>query len=203
MSAEPGSKTFELLSIAEKTSETARELGKRLLTFAKGGDALMQTTDVKPLILDGVSEELGGAGINYAFDLPDNLPQLRIDVAQIRQVITQLAINAREAMPQGGSLRISASTLSLTSKNDLTLEPGEYLHIVLVDSGVGIPPENLPRIFDPYFTTKEMGCQKGMGLGLALSNSIIRHHHGLIVAESNPGEGTSMHIYLPVYQDKT
>jgi len=198
MKAEPGSKTYELLGTVEKTSETARELGKRLLTFAKGGDFLMQTTDIKTLILTGVAAELGGSGIDYDFELQDNLPLLRIDVTQIGQVISQLSINAREAMPNGGSLRISAATISLTEKESLTIEPGEYLHMVFKDSGIGIPVENLPRIFDPYFTTKEMGCQKGMGLGLALSHSIIRHHHGQILAESKPGEGTTMHIYLPV-----
>lgn len=198
MNAEPGSKTEKLLEIAENTSGTARDLGKRLLTFAKGGDAIMQTTGIKPLILAEVENEPCGTHINYALELPDDLPPVRIDVAQIGQVITQLTNNAREAMPQGGSLRISASTVTLSEKDGLTLEPGEYIHIVFKDSGMGIPPENMPKIFDPYFTTKEMGCQKGMGLGLALSHSIVRHHHGQIQAESNPGEGTSIHIYLPV-----
>ena len=158
----------------------------------------MQTTGIKTLILTGVAAELGGSGIDYDFELQDNLPLLRIDVTQIGQVISQLSINAREAMPNGGSLRISAATISLTEKESLTIEPGEYLHMVFKDSGIGIPVENLPRIFDPYFTTKEMGCQKGMGLGLALRHSIIRHHHGQILAESKTGEGTTMHIYLPV-----
>ncbi|MDD5284447.1 MAG: response regulator [Desulfuromonadaceae bacterium] len=198
MNAEPGSKTFELLGIAENASETARELGKRLLIFAKGGDAHTQTTDIKPLIRTAIDEELSGSGVNYSIEMQENLPPLRVDIEQIKQVFAQLAANAREAMHQGGLLRISASTISISREDSLPIEPGEYLHIVFEDSGVGIKPEDLPNIFDPYFTTKEMGCQKGMGLGLALSHSIIRHHKGQILAESTPGEGTLMHIYLPV-----
>lgn len=85
----------------------------------------------------------------------------------------------------------------------MTLDsPDEYLHVLFEDTGVGIPVENLPKIFDPYFSTKEMGCQKGMGLGLALCHSIIKHHKGHIHAESKPGEGTRILIYLPVYHLK-
>lgn len=198
MSAEPGSRTAELLGIAEKSSENARELGRRLLTFAKGCEAVMQVTRLKPLIETGIKAELDGTPISCDIDLPDSLPPIPIDVAQIRQVIAQLVVNARESMPQGGSLQVSASTCTLASKNELALGPGEYLHIVFKDSGVGIAPENLPKVFDPYFTTKEMGCLKGMGLGLAISHSIIRHHRGQIQAESKLGEGTAIHIYLPV-----
>lgn len=198
MNAEPGSKTEKWLMIAEDTSETARELGRRLLTFAKGGNNLMQTTDIKPLIVTIVDEELGSSDIDHTIDIPDNLPPLLVDAGQIGQVITQLVINAREAMPHGGSLNISASTLRPKDNDGLALEPGDYLLIVCKDTGVGISTENLPKIFDPYYSTKEMGCQKGMGLGLALSHSIIRHHRGKIIAESKLGEGTEIHLYLPV-----
>ncbi len=203
MNAEPGSKVENLLETAENSSEAARELGKRLLTFAKGGHAAMKTVAISPLIMTVANEELDGSGVALSTTLPDDLPELRIDVAQIGQVFTHLTINAREAMPHGGLLKISASTLNLPATNDLALEAGEYLHILYEDSGIGIPLENLPRIFDPYFTTKEMGSQKGMGLGLALSHSIIRHHHGRITAESEPGKGTGIHIYLPTVTPKT
>src|SRR6185369_12570733 len=103
------------------------------------------------------------------------------------------------AMKTGGSLHVSASAVPLSPENNFGLPAGQYLHILFKDSGVGIPEEILPRIFDPYFTTKDMGCQKGMGLGLALCHSIIKHHHGHIYAESKPGEGARFHIYLPVY----
>lgn len=102
-------------------------------------------------------------------------------------------------MPHGGSLHVSASTVTLPAENNVGLPPDDYLNIRFEDTGVGIPPENLPKIFDPYFSTKEMGSQKGMGLGLALCYSIIKHHHGHIQAESTPGEGTRIDMYLPVY----
>jgi signal transduction histidine kinase len=203
MNAEPGSKTEKLLEVAENSSETAQELGKRLLTFAKGGNGHMQVAEIAPIILNAANQELGSSAITCAFDIPDNLPPLRVDVAQIGQVFIHLTINAREAMPQGGALKVSVATMNLPSANELSLEPGEYLHIIYEDSGIGIPPENMPKIFDPYFTTKEIGCQKGMGLGLALSHSIIKHHHGQIIAESEPGKGTIMHIYLPLLPPKT
>jgi signal transduction histidine kinase len=122
-----------------------------------------------------------------------------LDIEQMHQVIANLVANARDAMPRGGTLHVSASTTLLPAANDYGLPAGEYLLVIFKDTGIGIPPDNLPKIFDPYFTTKEMGCQKGMGLGLALCHSIIKHHSGHIHAESEPGEGTRIFIYLPVY----
>lgn len=198
MSSAPDSRAAELLGIAERTSETARQLGKRLLTLAKGGDAAMELADLTTLITEEIQAELHGSSTSYATDLPDDLPLIRIDAGQIRHVISHLACNAREAMPQGGLLQVSASTCTLAAFNEQALDQGKYLHIIFRDTGVGIAPENLPRIFDPYFTTKQIGCQKGLGLGLAISHSVIRHHHGQIQAESLPGEGTAIHIYLPL-----
>lgn len=203
MNAEPGSKTESLLAIVEKSSESARELGSRLLTFAKGGDALMRPTQPGQLIMESIEAELSSApDIKPVINLPDDLPFVMVDTNQIHQVVASLVTNAREAMPQGGSLHISASAVPLAAVNDFGLLPGDYLHLVFKDTGIGIPAENLPKIFDPYFSTKEMGCQKGMGLGLAICYSIIKHHHGHILAESKPGEGTRIHIYLPVSNSK-
>ncbi len=201
MSAEPGSKTESLLTIVEKSSESARELGKRLLTLAKGGDTLMKPAALGHLIMKSIESELSPESpIELVIDLPDDLPLVMLDADHMQQVIASLLINACEAMPHGGSLHVSAASVPLPSANDLGLTPGDYLHVIFEDSGIGILPENLPMIFDPYFTTKDMGCQKGMGLGLALSYSIIKHHQGQITAESEPGVGTRIHIYLPVYR---
>ena len=199
MNAEPGSKTESLLAIAEQSSESARALGTRLLTFAKGGEAFMKPVVPGPFIRDIVEAELATCPLIHAeIDLPDDLPPVMMDTDQIRHVVINLIVNAREAMPQGGNLRIAASMATLSTENDFTLPPDDYLHIFIEDTGIGIVPENLPKIFDPYFTTKEMGCQKGVGLGLALCHSIIKHHHGHIHAESTFGAGTAIHIYLPV-----
>lgn len=200
MNAEPGSKTESLLEIVEQASGSARELSSRLLTFAKGGNACMKVTQLRQHLKDAVEAELNSTpAIKLLLDLPDDLPLVMLDADLIRQVFATLVTNAREAMPQGGSLNVSASAVTLPALNNLTLPPGDYLHLLFEDSGVGIPPENMPKIFDPYFTTKEMGAQKGMGLGLAVCYSIIKHHNGHIHAESGPGEGTRINIYLPVY----
>lgn len=200
MNAEPGSKTESLLNIAEQTSESARELGTRLLTFARGGNACMRPTRLIQLFKDGVEAELDPhPAIKPVFNLPDSLPLVLLDADQIRQVIANLVTNAREAMPLGGTLRVAASSVPLTEADDRGLPSGDYLHVLFEDTGIGIPAEVLPKIFDPYFSTKEMGRQKGMGLGLALCYSIIKMHRGHIQAESRPGEGTMIHIYLPVH----
>jgi signal transduction histidine kinase len=200
MSAEPGGKTESLLKIAEQASENARELSTRLLTFAKGGDAVMKPVKPGHLIMEGVKAELSSApSITLDFNLPDDLPSVMLDAEQIRHVVANMAINACEAMPGGGTLHVSASSTILAEANNFGLPPGDYLHIRFEDTGVGIPAENLSKVFDPYFTTKEMGCRKGMGLGLALCHSIIKHHHGHILAESIPGDGTRFQIFLPVY----
>jgi signal transduction histidine kinase len=200
MYAEPGSKTASMLELVEQSSLSAKELGTRLLTFAKGGGAHMQPTPLGSLVRECTATEINLThDIKLAFNLPDDLPLVMIDAMQIQQVIAILVINAREAMPDGGLLQISAAPTVLTAANDFTLPPAEYLHILLEDTGTGIHPEILPNIFDPYFTTKEMGNQKGMGLGLSLCYSIIKRHQGHIHAESKRGEWTRIHIYLPIY----
>lgn len=203
MKAKPGSKTEELLAVAEQSSEKARELASRLMTFAKGGAAFMTPTQPELLIREGIEAGLNSpAAIKTVINLPNYLPLVLLDVDQIQQVVTSLVINACEAMPQGGALNVSGSAIALTAPNDFCLPVGDYLHVIFEDTGVGIPPENLPMIFDPYFSTKEMGCQKGMGLGLALCQTIIKHHNGHIRVESTPGAGTQAHLYLPAYQSE-
>lgn len=197
-SAEPGSKTESLLAIVEQSSENARELSTHLLTFAKGGDAFMKPVHLEPLITECITEELRTAPeIKAVTNLQGGLPQVLLDEDQMRKLLAHLIMNAREAMPNGGTLEISTASVSLAKENKLRLPPGEYVYISISDTGTGIPADNMPRIFDPYFSTKQKGCQKGMGLGLALCYSITKHHKGHIYAESEPGAGTSIHIYLP------
>ena len=200
MNAEPGSKTASMLELAEQSSQSAKELSTRLLTFAKCGGEYMQPTKPGQLVRECSEKELNSTpAIKLSFNLPDDLPLVMLDVNQIQQVIAILAINAREAMPDGGFLRVSASSTILTASNGFSLPPADYLHILFEDTGIGIPPEILPNIFDPYFTTKEIGGQRGMGLGLALCYSILKRHQGHILAESRQGEGTRIHIYLPIF----
>jgi len=99
-------------------------------------------------------------------------------------------------MPDGGTITISAKNTDITPSDGIPLPPGKYVRIGVADTGSGIPPENLERVFDPYFTTKEMGSEKGMGLGLAICYSIVKSHNGYITIESEPGAGTTVYVYI-------
>ena len=139
-----------------------------------------------------------GSNITCYFSIPEDLSPLEIDEGQITQVIHNLIINAEQAMPKGGVIKVSAENISVSPSTGLPVQSGEYIKITVSDTGIGIPRENLIRIFDPYFTTKE----EGSGLGLATVYSIIKNHDGYITAESVSGAGTTFHIYLPASSHK-
>ena len=127
------------------------------------------------------------------------LPSIRGDATELSQVIMNLAINGRDAMPEGGRLRLAANRMSLHSEKTyslVTLQPGDYVAISVSDSGVGIPSGIRDRIFDPFFTTKELG--QGTGLGLSTSLGIVRGHHGAVDVASRVGKGTVVTVILPV-----
>jgi PAS domain S-box-containing protein len=198
MSVEAGGEAYEYLDEAEKVSGQASELGQRLLLLSRGGVAMLRAAPLTPLILPLVSSKLEGTAITGEFDLPADMPHVTMDESLMKQVISHLTINAVETMPEGGTLRISGTTLTVSAKNGLPLPVGRYVHIAFSDTGAGIPADNLPRIFDPYFTTKGTWNRKGMGLGLALCHTIMRKHRGMISATSLVGEGATFNIYLPV-----
>jgi len=195
---ESGSDVHEYLVAADDISGQACELGQRLLILSRGGMTIMRANSLTPLIQSVVDEALKDTSISGEYDLPESIPIVTIDKSQIQQVFSHLTTNAIEAMPDKGTLRVSGRTVRISSQNELQLEPGEYVRISFSDTGVGIPAKNLTKIFDPYFTTKELGSQKGLGLGLALCHTIIRKHNGIIIAESCLGEGATFHIYLPL-----
>jgi len=200
---DPGSDAFQYLERCEASSAHAIKLGQQLQAIAHCGDIELQTVSLAPLITLAVNEALQGSPVMREFDLDEALPPVKACPPQIHQIFTQLAVNAREAMPGGGQLRVSARACSLSSTAAPPLPAGDYLRISFRDNGSGIPPENLSRIHDPYFTTKAVGNQKGQGLGLALCQAIIRRHRGLISAESAAGQGATFHIWLPVIGFRT
>ncbi|GFE60264.1 response regulator [Geobacter sp. AOG2] len=188
----------EMLDVAEQTSQRAKELGLRLLAFSRSGDSFMHPAPLAPLVTSVVTAALRDRpDITSEIGIAPDLRLVRMDDTQMARTFSNLTQNAVEAMPHGGNLRVEGENVAITGQEPLSLPAGEYVHIALHDTGGGVAPENLPRIFDPYFTTKEMGNQKGMGLSLALCHSIIRKHGGAIIAESTPGTGTTFHIYLP------
>ncbi len=131
--------------------------------------------------------------------IQEGLWPVEIDEGQISQVIHNLVLNAQQAMPEGGTLKIRAENTTTDQAKGLPLKEGSYIQITVQDLGVGIPKENLPKIFDPYFTTK----QKGSGLGLSTSYSIIRKHDGHMTVDSEPGKGSTFSIYLPAFPNAT
>lgn len=187
------SKNYEILTEAEKASERAKDLTMQLLTFSKGGAPIKKIASIRDLLVDTADFVLRGSQIKSIFDIPDNLWNAEVDEGQISQVIHNLVLNCREAMPGGGIVTVSAENRVITSKDNLPFTPGNYLAIKIADTGYGIPRKHLHKIFDPFFTTKE----KGSGLGLSVTYSIIRKHNGYINVESSEQNGTCFTIFLP------
>ena len=172
----------------------AEDLARQLLTFAKGGAPVKKTASLRKLLLETVGFSLSGTNARPCFTLPEELWPADIDTGQISQVIGNLAINAVQAMANGGTLYVEGENLLVDEENTPpTLHPGRYVRITVRDEGHGIPEEIQKKIFDPYFTTKP----KGNGLGLATSYTIVRNHQGLLSVKSPAGEGASFYIYLP------
>lgn len=186
----------EGLAIAEKAGLQAKELAHKLITFAKGGYPSPKPEAIDHVLADAVEATRSRTDIDYRISIPDNLWAATIDKKQIRQVFENIAQNALEAMPGGGILEVTAMNITM-GDGGRPLKPGDYVRVSMKDSGCGIREEDLPRIFDPYFTTKTDGGRRGTGLGLAVSRSILQNHNGLITVESREGSGTVVHIYLP------
>lgn len=181
------------LNEAEKASMRVQDLTQQLLTFAKGGLPLIKTAEIGPLLRDAVSFSLRGANVSCDCHIPDDIWAVEVDEGQINQVINNLVINAQQAMPEGGAVKITVSNEEVGAASKLPLQVGYYVKICVADQGTGITKKHLKRIFDPFFSTKT----KGSGLGLATAYSIIQKHHGHISVTSKPEVGTAFTIYLP------
>jgi len=196
-SLNPEDKPFSWLTSAEKASEQAKDLSYRLLTFARGGEPFRQITSITKLLRDTVQLTLAGSNISVDFFLDENLYPLEIDEGQIKQAISNIVINAKEVMPKGGHLTVNAHNVLAREFDTICAKEKNYVHISIEDQGIGITPNNVSRVFDPYFTTKGVGSEKGKGLGLTICHSIIKRHDGIIRIDSTPGIKTIVHIFLP------
>jgi PAS domain S-box-containing protein len=181
------------LNNARAAAERATALARQLLTFAQGGAPIKKPVRIDVPVQRTAELSLHGTTIKGEFLFPPDLWEVEADIDQITQVIDNLLINAREAMPEGGRVRIEGRNINLPEHRGLDLSPGNYVCLSLTDQGPGIPPEVLPRIFDPYFSTK----QRGAGLGLTTCYSIVRKHGGTLTAESVPGKYTRFDLYFP------
>lgn len=189
---------FQRLSEVERASLRAKRLTSELLNFAKGPDESARARSIGALIEDSASFVLRGSNIVCDFSIQDDLWRVKFDEEMILQVLSTLIINAHQAMPEGGLLRVGAENTTISGEDNLPVRPGRYVKITVQDEGLGIPREILPNIFDPYFTTK----RERTGLGLASVYSIVRKHRGHITVDSTEGVGTTFEIYLPAASEE-
>jgi PAS domain S-box-containing protein len=187
----------EGLTIAERAGLQAKELSHQLITLARGGFALRKVESVDQLVREALENAPKSTDIRYALSIHDGLPSVEVDKKQLLQVLENIIRNAREAMPEGGTIEFSAEPVTIGLQSVLPVKPGNYIRISIKDTGVGINREYLSRVFDPYFTTKTKNGQKGLGLGLAVCYSVIKNHNGFITVESEAGEGTVFRLLLP------
>jgi len=184
------------LEQAEHACLRAKELTQQLLTFAKGGAPIKTSITLGDLLRKSVIFALSGSSISCHFDIPHDLWPLDADASQLRQVFQNITINGRQAMSQAGHFSIRVENAALHTQPTLpspTLSPGNYVKISFEDQGTGITDQELPNIFDPYFTTKPGAS----GLGLSTAHSIIQQHQGHISVRSEIGQGTTFTVYLP------
>ncbi|MFA5110401.1 MAG: PAS domain S-box protein [Desulfobaccales bacterium] len=181
------------LAQAEQACEQAQALSRQLLTFAKGGAPIKKNVSLAELLKGSAMMALSGSKSRCEFSIPEDLWLVKADAGQINQVIQNLLINADQAMPEGGIIKIRAENRFMEAESNFPIPAGRYVKFAVADQGVGISSKYLGKIFDPYFSTK----QRGSGLGLATAFSIIKNHSGYMQVESQIGVGTTFQIYLP------
>jgi len=196
LDVDPENSAYQQLAKAEQASFRAQDLTRQLLTFSRGGAPVKKIITLPGIITEAAGLSLRGSRVLHELSIAADLWPVEADEGQMMQVFNNLLINADQAMPAGGIIRISAGNVTLGSGDVPALAAGRYVRVSVSDQGTGIPREHLGKIFDPYFTTK----QKGSGLGLAATYSIIRKHDGHIIVASELGKGTVFHIYLPASQ---
>lgn len=202
MCLEKTDSSYAPLAKAQEAAMKAAVLTRKFITFARGDHPAMKFLDVRKLLAQSVMLALSGSNTKAEWKIADELFRINADENQIGQVIHNIVMNVREAMPHGGILSVEAGNSRLNPENPQSLPAGPYVRMTFRDQGMGISAENLPRVFDPYFTTKEMGAVKGMGLGLSICYSIIKRHGGHITVDSTVGVGTTVTIYIPAATDR-
>ncbi|MGE5443163.1 MAG: ATP-binding protein, partial [Ignavibacteriales bacterium] len=199
MDARTGTELYNNLTETERICFQARGLTQQLFTFSRGGAPVRKLCSIVETIKDSALFALRGSNVRCEFSIEDGLWDVEADQGQISQAMNNLVINAQQAMPQGGVIEIRANNTHLDAGFISSyIKGGKYVRITVEDRGIGIPKEHLTRIFDPYFTTK----QKGSGLGLATTYSIITNHDGFIDVESEIAIGTKFYVYIPASEKR-
>ena len=191
---------FEFLENAQQASLRARDLTSKFITFSSGGAPVRRTVDINKFIEDSTTVILSGSNIRLNITLPPESWRVDIDKSQFTQVLSNIITNANEAMPDGGIFQIIIENVESAAIDKTffpSLQENNYVKITFKDEGIGISEAELEKVFDPYFSTKERGADKGMGLGLTVVHSIVEKHNGYITIESNKAHGTSVQLLLP------
>ncbi len=193
---DPHSNVVRYLEAADKATVRAADLTQQLLTFSKGGEPVKRIISLKGLPDEAARLVLGESKIKLSCSYESNLLAVEADSNQISQVIQNIVTNAVQAMDDEGVITITCDNHVEEDTADRILNPGQYVHIAIKDQGNGIPSGDLDKIFDPYFSTKQIG----QGLGLAICHSVVKNHGGLIAVQSVVGQGTTFHLYLPAVE---
>ena len=184
----PGENIAHHLKAAEQATMAAHDLTQQFLTFARGGGSVRRKISLAGVLQEAATLALRGSSVECDLECPPDLWPIEGDAGQLGQVIRNLLLNAREALPAGGRVVLRAENRS---------DPAPTVRVTLADQGCGIPASILPRIFDPYFSTKQRGEQRGMGLGLTVARAVLEKHEGTIEVDSTDGVGTTVRIELP------
>ena len=192
-----------LLDTILASAKRGTEMVRQILSFARGSQGKSGPVEIRIVIKEMVKilSDTFPKSIAIQSNLEGNLQKIRGDVTELYQVLLNLCVNARDAMPHGGRLTLAAGNVTLNEDNlpkNPNAQPGSYVMLTVADTGTGIPPEVLPRIFEPFFTTK--APDKGTGLGLSTVNNIIKHHNGFMEIQTEAGKGTCFRIYFPAVQ---
>ncbi|MBI9082377.1 MAG: response regulator [Desulfobacterales bacterium] len=196
----PEDSAYMSLQEAQDASRRAKKLTKQLITFSQGGAPVRREGAIDVLIETVANQVIEQTAAKLKFSCPQGIRRLKFDEGQMSHAFQNIIVNAAESMPGGGTVTVTVDNLAISSENadqNLLLSEGDYVKISIQDQGVGVSEEHLLKIYDPYFSTKEMGAQKGIGLGLTTAYSIIKKHNGTIDVQSSVGNGSTFSIYLP------
>ncbi len=195
--APAGSKLHQLLRIAEESANQASTLGRHLMLLA-GTRPPLARAPIAPIVERALRGAVGASAVRLQLRLAGELPEIEVHGSLLERAFGEIARNARDAMPEGGALVVTGGVRLLREGEVPPLAAGRYVELAFQDEGRGIAPELLPKIFDPYFSTKERGAVRGLGLGLALCLAIVHQHRGQVTAESPPSAGAIFRVFLPI-----
>lgn len=190
----------KMINQIDAATDRATDLTKKFLTFSTGGAPVKDICSIGKLLEQTTSSVLTETDIRFEHIFPSNLWMVNCDQKQIVQAFANIIINAKESMPEGGVVQIKADNISseeVSRRTGQECKDDRYVVLSISDQGCGIPESDLPQIFDPYFSTKDRGARKGMGLGLSIASSIIHKHNGYILVQSKPNSGTTFTLFLP------